>query len=463
MTEKELFKKIYKVGESLGTPVYVVGGYVRDMILKKSCKDIDFVVVGDAMKFSDQLKKQLKIKNIVRYARFGTFMAMFEGYNLEFVNAREESYASDSRKPVTKQADLFSDLSRRDFTINTLVMDISDNEYGKIIDVYNGREDLKSGIIRTPLDPNKTFSDDPLRMMRAIRFATRLNFKIDSATFSAIQKNASRLKIVSQERIQDEFNKIIMTKKPSLGIEMLDESNLLKEFLPEFSLLKGVDQKNQFHHKDVFYHTLEVIDNLADKKAKLDIMLSGLLHDIAKPNTKRFVEDTGWTFHGHEVIGEKMTQLILKRLKYPNDTIQVVKKLVRLHLRPMSLIDEEVTDSAIRRLLFLSGEDFEDLMTLCRADITSKNPKRVKKYLANYDHLLKKVEKVEERDRMRNFQPPLSGNEIMQVFNCPPGPLVGRVKKFVLEAVLDGNVANDHDSCLQLVIANKDKFLNHGS
>ena len=338
-------------------------------------------------------------------------------------------------------------------------MHISDEKYGEIIDKHSGREDLEKGIIRTPLEPHVTFEDDPLRMMRAVRFATRFNFTMETETFSAIEKNASRLEIVSIERIQDEFNKVIMTQKPSIGLELLEKSKLFNEFLPEFSTLKGVDQKNQYHHKDVFYHTLEVVDNLAEKTKSLQVRLAGLFHDIAKPNTKRFVEGSGWTFHGHEVVGEKMTGAILKRLKYSNEIIEFVKKLVRLHLRPMALIDEDVTDSAIRRLLFLAGDDFEELMTLCRADITSKNPKRVKKYLANYEYLLEKVQQVEERDRIRNFQPPLSGVEIMEIFACPPGPLVGRVKKFILEAILDGHVDNNHADCLQLVNDNKEKFL----
>lgn len=461
MTEKELFKEIYEVGNSIGIPVYVVGGYVRDTIMGESGKDIDFVVVGDAMKFANQLKKDLKIRNLVCYERYGTFMLNYNKYQLEFVNAREELYKETSRKPVTKPADLFSDLSRRDFTINTLAMDISNEKYGEIIDVFNGREDLKKGIIRTPLDPQTTFNDDPLRMMRAIRFAARFDFKIDDNTFEAIKNNSSRLAIISTERIQDEFNKILLTSKPSIGMELLENSNLLKEFFPEFSTLKGVDQKNQFHHKDVFYHTLEVVDNLAMKTNKLGVRLAGLFHDIAKPKTKRFVEGTGWTFHGHEVVGENMSDAILKRLKYSNEMIRFVNKMVRLHLRPMALIDKHVGDSAVRRLLFLSGEDFEDLMILCRADITSKNPKRVKKYLENYDHLLEKVNLVEERDRIRNFQSPLSGQEVMEIFNCKPGPLVGHVKKFIQEAILDGKVANDHDACFQLVMDKKDIFLAH--
>jgi len=459
MTEKELFKKIYNIAKTCGYPIYVVGGFVRDQIMGMPGKDIDFVVVGDAIQFAEVLKKELKIKTLVQYPRFGTFMANYKGYNLEFVNAREESYDLNSRKPVTKQADLYTDLSRRDFTINTLAMDISDEKYGEIIDVYDGRKDLKKGVIKTPLEPSQTFSDDPLRMMRAIRFASRFNFEIEQNTFEAIAENADRLSIISEERIQDEFNKIIMAKKPSLGLNLLDKCGLLNQFLPEAVIMKGVEQKQEFHHKDVFYHTLEVINNLANTTDKLELRLAGLFHDIAKPRTKRFVEGAGWTFHGHEVVGERMARAILKRLKYSNEIIEYVKKLVRLHLRPMALISDEVTDSAMRRLLFLAGDEFDDLMILCRADITSKNPKRVKRYLNNYEYLLTKIAEVEERDHIRNFQPPVNGEEIMQVFNCKPGRLVGEVKKYVLNAILDGEVANEHDACIELILKNKKSFI----
>jgi putative nucleotidyltransferase with HDIG domain len=460
MTDKELFNKIYHTGKSIEIPVYVVGGYIRDMLLGEPGKDIDFVVVGDAMKFAAQLKRDLKVKNIIVYERFGTFMCHYNDYQLEFVNAREESYEENSRKPKTNKADLWKDLSRRDFTINTLAMDISEEKFGEIIDVFNGREDLKNRLIRTPLAPEKTFIDDPLRMMRAIRFAAQLNFLIDEEAFKSIKDHAKRLDIISMERIQDEFNKILMVDKPSRGIEMLEESGLLDQFFPEFCQLKGIDQRKDFHHKDVFYHTLEVVDNLADKTNKLHMRLAGLFHDIAKPKTKKFIEGTGWTFHGHEVVGERMAGAILKKLKYPKDTITFVKKMVRLHLRPMALIDDQVTDSAIRRLLFSAGDDFEDLMMICRADITSKNPEKVKRYLKNYEYLMQKVVEVEERDRIRNFQPPVSGEEIMKIFNCKPGPLVGRVKKFIEEAILDGKVANEHEACIKYILLNKEIFKN---
>lgn len=454
MNDRELFKLIDTVAREMGNDIYVVGGYVRDKILGRKVKDIDFVILGDAMQFADQLCRSLEIKNLVRYPRFGTFMTYYKGYHLEFVNARKESYDNNSRKPVTEPSDLLSDLSRRDFTINTLAMHISDDKFEEIVDIFDGQKDLENGIIRTPLEPGQTFSDDPLRMMRAIRFATRFQFKIKEETFKGIRENSERLAIISQERIQDEFNKILLTAKPSQGMELLDESGLLEQFFPEACAMKGVEQKKEFHHKDVFYHTLEVLDNIAEKDDSLELRLAALFHDVAKPRTKRFVEDTGWTFHGHEVVGERMAKVILKRLKYSNEMIQNVAKLVRLHLRPMALISDEVTDSAIRRLLFLSGDSFDNLMILCRADITSKNPKRVQRYLENYDYLLEKIQKVEERDRIRNFQPPVDGLEIMEIFKAKPGPLIGRVKKFLEEAILDGKVENEHDACVKYIMEN---------
>ncbi|NOX89581.1 MAG: HD domain-containing protein [Calditrichaeota bacterium] len=459
MKTEELFRKIYQTAERCGYKIFVVGGYVRDLLLGKRVKDIDFVVVGDAMKFADQLKKDLHLRTIIRYPRFGTFMTRYYGYQLEFVNAREESYNKDSRKPVTKQADLFTDLSRRDFTINTLAMDISPQNFGEIIDVFNGKEDLKAGIIRTPLDPVRTFSDDPLRMLRAVRFAARLNFTIESATFEAIKANADRLSIVSPERITDEFNKILLADKPSEGLLLLDKSGLLDVFFPELVKLKGVEQRKGFHHKDVFYHTLEVVDNVAKKSPDLKLRLTALLHDIGKPPTKRFDENAGWTFHGHEVVGARMAKKILRRFKYSNDIINYVYKLISLHLRPMALVGEEVTDSAVRRLIFLAGDDLDDLMILCKADITSKIEQKVKRYIKNYEYVLKRITEVEERDRIRNFQPPVDGNEIMELFNLTPGPKVGKIKKFILEAVLNGEVPNEHDACLKLIMEHKEELL----
>ena len=338
-------------------------------------------------------------------------------------------------------------------------MEIKPDLKEKIIDIFQGQDDLKDGVIRTPLDPIQTFSDDPLRMMRAIRFSTRLKFKIEPGTYQAIAKNKNRLNVVSQERITDEFNKIILAKKPSIGLEMLDETGLLDIFLPEFIQTKGIEQKNKYHHKDVFYHTLEVIDNISKHTDSINLRLAALFHDIGKPVTKRFDEKNGWTFYGHEIVGKRMVYKIMKRMRYSTHAINYIQKLTALHLRPMALVDSEVTDSAIRRLVFLAGDQIDDLMMLCRADITSKNPKRVKRYKNNYDHVLRKIDEVEERDRIRNFLPPVDGLEIMDLFKLEPGPKVGQIKKFIEEAILNGDVANEHDACLELLKKSKVNLL----
>jgi putative nucleotidyltransferase with HDIG domain len=444
---RKVFDTIAQLGQELNMPVYVVGGYVRDLLLGIDGFDIDFVVIGDAIRFCEEFKKrQSNAGSLVTYPRFGTSMIQYQNYKLEFVTARSEIYEENSRKPTVKKADLLSDLSRRDFTINTLALDIHPKRFGKITDPYNGEEDLKKGIIRTPLEPEQTFSDDPLRMMRAIRFSTRFNFKIEPNTFAAITNTAERLKIISQERITAEFNKIVLSKKPSLGINLLEKSGLLAFFFPEFVAMKGIEQREAHHHKDVYFHTLQVLDNVAQISEKLNLRLAAIFHDIAKPNTKRFNKKTGWTFHGHEVVGERMSASILHRLKYSNEIIDYVCKIVRLHLRPMALVSEKVTDSAIRRLLFLSGDEFEDLMTLCRADITSKNPIKVKRYLNNYAIVLKKAKEVEEKDQLRAFKSPVNGNEIMTLFQLSPGPQVGRIKKIIEEAILSGEIPNEHDA-----------------
>jgi len=456
---RDVFRNIYDIARELDYDIFVVGGYVRDQLLGVEGKDIDFVVVGDAMKFSELLRRRLHLRNLVQYKRFGTFMAHYDDYALEFVNARKESYASNSRKPDTQQADLYTDLSRRDFTINALAMDISPANFGQITDVYNGRKDLEEGIIRTPLDPEKTFTDDPLRMMRAVRFAGRLGFRIEERTFEAITHTAGRIAIVSTERITDEFNKILLSRKPSTGLHLLETSGLLEQFLPEVIAMKGTEQREEYHHKDVFYHTLEVLDNIAGRTDKLELRLAALFHDIGKPRTKKFISGVGWSFYGHDVVGERMTRAILRRMRYSNQITQYVQKLVRLHLRPMAVVDEEVTDSAVRRLLVSAGSDIDDLMTLCKSDITSKNPKKVRTYLANYERVAQKMLDVEERDRLRNFKPPIDGNEIMELFNLEPGPYIGKIKKFVEEAILSGQVPNDHDACLELIKSHKQELL----
>lgn len=457
-----IFRTISDLGIELGMSVYVVGGYVRDLYLGIDGFDIDFVVIGDAIKFCKELKKRTNAGSLVTYPRFGTCMLQFHDHKLEFVSARSEIYEESSRKPEVKKADLYTDLSRRDFTINTLAMDIHPDSFGDIKDPYAGISDLETGIIRTPLEPEQTFSDDPLRMMRAIRFSSRLNFSIEEKTFTAIQKTADRLQIISQERITAEFNKILLSKKPSIGIELLDSSGLLSNFFPEFMEMKGVEQRESHHHKDVFYHTLQVIDNVAKNSQNLNLRLAAIFHDIAKPKTKRFNKKTGWTFHGHEVVGERMSASILHRLKYSNETIDYVRKIVRLHLRPMALVSDEVTDSAIRRLLFLSGEEFDDLMILCRADITSKNPNKVKRYLNNYEIVLKKALEVESKDKLRAFKSPVDGNEIMTMFNLLPGPKVGKIKKIIEEAILSGEIPNEHDAAFEYISTlPKDQFFDN--
>jgi poly(A) polymerase len=455
----QLFHSINDLSIKLDMPVYIVGGYVRDLLLGFDNKDIDFIVIGDALEFAKKFKNQYKGGAFVTYPKYGTCSLNYNEYQLEFVSAREEAYEKDSRKPTVNSADLYSDLSRRDFTINSMAIDIRDKSFTSIIDPYSGLKDLKNGIIRTPKAPSQTFFDDPLRMMRAIRFATQFSFNIEAKTFESIQKNAFRLEIVSQERITAEFNKILLSKKPSTGILLLDKSNLLDKFFSELLQTKGTEQREEYHHKDVFYHTLQVLDKIAQLKSDLNIRLAALFHDIAKPATKRFDKINGWTFHGHEVVGERMTESILKRLKYPNSIVDYVKKLVRLHLRPMVLVSDEVTDSAIRRLLFLAGDDFEDLMQLCRADITSKNPEKVRKHLENYAIVLEKAKLVEKRDQLRSFKSPIGGCEIMNLFDLKPGPQIGKIKKFIEEAILDGKIANEHDQALKYLQDNIESLL----
>lgn len=457
---KMILDEINKAATNHNMQIYAVGGFVRDLILKRQSKDIDFVVVGDAIDFVNGLDKLIPVSIPVVFPKFGTAMVQYKDHQLEFVNARKEQYDISSRKPKVEQADLFSDLSRRDFTINTIAMEIESENFGKIIDPYNGLIDLKNKTIKTPLEPECTFSDDPLRMMRAIRFAATLEFEIEPSTLDAIKKVAHRLEIVSQERITDEFNKILLSPNPSTGLKLLESCGLLAHFFPEFLNTKGVDQKYEYHHKDVFYHTLQVIDQISKQTNDLKLRLSALMHDIAKPRTKRFAEESGWTFHGHEVVGEKMTDVILKRMKYSNEIIQYVKKMVRLHLRPMALVSDEVTDSAIRRLLFLAGDDFDELMILCRADITSKSSKKVNQYLKNYEIVISKAIQVEERDRMRAFKIPVNGLEIMEKFNLKPGPQIGKIKKYIEEAILEGIIPNEYSAVLSFLDKKKDELLN---
>jgi poly(A) polymerase len=458
---KELLKSVDLVATKMGMEVYVVGGFIRDLLLGIEVKDIDFVVIGNAITLIKEYCRKHKTSHLVLYPKFGTCMIEYKGYKLEFATAREESYLSTSRKPKIKNANLYSDLSRRDFTINTIAMNIHSERYGTIVDPYLGQNDIQKKIIKTPLNPITTFSDDPLRMMRAVRFATRLSFDIEKNTLNAIKSVANRMKIVSQERITDEFNKILTADKPSLGLKLLDECNLLKIFLPDLVKTKGIEQRNDFHHKDVFYHTLQVLDQVQSPNidAKLKLRLAALFHDVGKPQTKQFNQKIGWTFHGHDFVGEKMAESILQKLKYSKEIINYVKKLVRLHLRPMALVSNDVTDSAIRRLIVTAGDAFNDLMTLCRADITSKNPIKIKQYLKNYKIVIKKAKIVEEKDRLKAFKSPVDGKEIMQLFQLNPGPQIGKIKKIIEEAILEGEIPNDHDAALNYLIQHKKEMV----
>ena len=459
MTEQQLLKIIGKFADQNKISIWAVGGFVRDKFLNKDVKDIDFAVVGDGPEFARALAKQLKTRKIVIYPKFGTAMIDFEDFRLEFVTARSESYLEDSRKPIVVQSDLDSDLLRRDFTINCIAFGLNQQNFGQIYDPLAGQKDIEAKIIRTPLDPVVTFKDDPLRIMRAIRFSTQLDFEIEQAAFEALKAMRQRLKIISWERISDELKKIIMTDRPSIGFYLLDDAGVLEIIFPEMIDMKGVEQRQGYHHKDAFHHTLMVLDNVAEVSDKFDLRFAALIHDIAKPVTKRFVEGTGWTFHGHEEIGARMLPKISQRLKLPNSTLKYAQKLTRLHLRPIHLSEESVTDSAMRRLLFQAGEDLEELLTLCRADITSGNPQRVKQHLKNFDHVVERLNEVEQKDQMKAFQSPVRGDEIMEVCGIPPGPKVGQLKKMIEEAILDGVIPNEHDASYQYLLEVKDTVI----
>lgn len=457
--QNSTLKKIGSIADEYSVEAYVVGGYVRDLLLGREVNDIDIVVLGDGVAFARNVAAQLGKTRVVTFEKFGTAMLPYENGKIEFVGARKESYSKQSRKPTVATGTLEDDLSRRDFTINAMAVSINAGRFGELVDPFNGQDDLKNGIIRTPLAPLTTFDDDPLRMMRAIRFAAQKGFTIEENTLAAIPRMKERLSIISQERITEEFLKIMASPKPSIGLTLLYETGIMAIIFPEIAELAGVDQRKDFHHKDVFLHTCQVVDNIAGMTDKLYLRMAALLHDIAKPKTKKFVEGIGWTFHGHEEIGARMVKHIFRRLKLPLEYVPYVEKIVRLHQRPMQLVDGTVTDSAVRRLLFEAGEDVDDLMTLCRADITSKNPKLVQQYYANYDLVYQKMKEVEEKDRLRAFQPPVRGDEIMRVCNLSPGKLVGILKSEIEEAILDGRIPNEHDPALAYLLSIKDEII----
>jgi len=453
LQEVEVFERVSRCAEEMGLETYVVGGYVRDLILKRPSKDIDFVCLGSGIDLAKKVAASYGDHVPVSiFKNFGTAMVKLDDWEVEFVGARKESYRTDSRKPYVEAGTLQEDQERRDLTINALAIGVNPGNFGELIDPFDGMKDMKRKIIRTPTDPNITFSDDPLRMMRAVRFAAQLNYDIEPDTFDGIVANVHRLSIISGERIIDELNKIILTDKPSYGFKLLFISGLLQEFFPEMVDLQGVDSVGDKTHKDNFYHTLQVLDNVASVSDYLWLRWAAIMHDIAKPATKRFNKKSGWTFHGHEDKGAKMTPAIFRRLKLPMDErMKYVQNLVKLHLRPIALVKEEVTDSALRRVLFEAGNDIDDLMKLCRADITSKNNTKVKRFLANFDRVEAKLLEVEEKDQLRNFQPPVSGDEIMTIFGLRPSKVVGELKEEIKEAILDGKIQNNKSEALELL------------
>jgi putative nucleotidyltransferase with HDIG domain len=455
-TGKELFvfNKVSHAAAEIGMPCYIIGGFVRDKLLGRKTKDADIVCVGDGIVLAHKVAERFHPKPAVSYFKnFGTAQIRLEDFEIEFVGARKESYSYHSRNPVIQAGSLEDDLKRRDLTINALAISLNEKDYGKLLDPFNGIADLNKKLIKTPLNPDETFSDDPLRMLRAIRFASQLNFTISEETFKGIKNNVDRIKIISQERITEELNKILLSDKPSVGFDLLIKTGLLHIIFPQLVDLEGAEYIDGMGHKDNFYHTLQVVDNICQHTGDLWLRWAALLHDIAKPATKKFEEGHGWTFHGHEVVGGRMVPRIFTKLKLPqNEKMRFVRKMVELHLRPISLTKENITDSAIRRLLFDAGDDIENLMMLCEADITSKNKLKVKRYLANFDLVRQRLKEVEDKDRIRNMQPPITGEMIMAFFGLPPCRAVGDIKNAIKDAILDGEIENNYDSAYQFML-----------
>ncbi len=452
--ERNIFNLISQAAAELNFPAYVVGGYVRDRLLARPSKDMDIVCIGSGIQLAKALASKIKpVPRVTVYSRFGTAMLKYEDMEIEFVGARKESYRHDSRKPTVESGTLEDDQNRRDFTINALAVSLNQEDFGMIIDPFNGLQHLEEKRIKTPLEPDKTFSDDPLRMMRAIRFATQLNFTIDPETMEAISRNRNRIHIISKERIATELNKIILSLKPSIGFKLLEETGLLQIIFPELQSLKGIEIKDGVKHKDNFYHTLKVLDNTSEKTDDLWLRWSSLMHDIGKAPTKKFDKEQGWTFHGHEVVGANMVSKIFQRLRLPTDQkMKYVQKVVRLHMRPINLTKGEVTDSGIRRLLFEAGDDVDDLMLLCEADITSRNEQKVKKYYDNMQLIRQRLVEVEEKDRLRNWQPPITGEDIMKTFGISPSREVGIIKNAIREAILEGDIPNEYEPAFELML-----------
>ncbi len=452
--QNPVFKVISTIADAKHQSCFVIGGFVRDILLTRVSKDIDIVVVGSGIELASAVAEQLgKHTHLAVFKNYGTAQVKYKDLDIEFVGARKESYRSDSRKPIVEDGSLEDDQNRRDFTINALAICLNKERYGELIDPFNGVSDLKNRIIRTPLNPDITFSDDPLRMMRAVRFAAQLGFYIEENSFDAISRNRDRIEIISKERIVDELNKMMLVDTPSIGFELLEACGLLKLIIPELYALKGVETKEGRGHKDNFRHTLTVLDNLAKHTDDLWLRWAALFHDIGKPKTRKYDSRLGWTFHNHNFIGEKMIPVIFRRMKLPmNEKMKFVQKMVSLHMRPIVLSEDEITDSAVRRLLFEAGDDIEKLMMLCEADITSKNADKVKKYLANFSLVRTKLKAIEEKDRVRNFQPPISGELIMQTFNLSPCAQVGELKSHIKEAILDGVIPNDYDAAYNFML-----------